>query len=59
MMTFLTIFLILIGLNVFMLVASLPIWSKKATKQSPKVAKTSGSVIYPINLLTSELKKAV
>jgi len=59
MMTFLTIFLILIGLNAFMLLASLPIWSNKATKQSPKVAKTTASVIYPINLLTSELKKAV
>ena len=59
MMVFLTIFLILIGLNAVMLLASLPIWSKKATKQSPKVAKSSGSIIYPMNLLTSEFKKAV
>jgi len=58
-MTFLTIFLILIGLNAIMVVASLPARNKKATKSSPNVAKTSGSVIYPINLLTSELKKAV
>ncbi len=59
MMTFLTIFLILIGLNAIMLLASLPILSNKAAKQSPKVAKSSSSVVYPINLLTSELKKAV
>ncbi|MFT6795383.1 MAG: hypothetical protein ACJART_000516 [Maribacter sp.] len=58
-MTFLTIFLILIGLNAIMVLASLPIRNKKATKSSPKFAKTSGSIIYPINLLTSELKKAV
>ncbi|CAN0594016.1 unnamed protein product [Ectocarpus sp. 12 AP-2014] len=51
MMTFLTIFLILIGLNAIMVLASLPVWNKKATKSSTKVAKTSTSVIYPINLL--------
>ncbi|MGK0495434.1 MAG: hypothetical protein ACJAU2_001824 [Maribacter sp.] len=59
MMTFLTIFLILIGLNAIMVLASLPIWNKKAMKSSPEVAKSSGSIIYPINLLTSEMKKAV
>jgi hypothetical protein len=59
MMSFLTIFLILIGLNVIMVLVSLPIRNKKATKTAPKVTKTSGSIIYPINLLTSELKKAV
>jgi hypothetical protein len=59
MMAFLTIFLILIGLNAFMLLASMPMWSKRATKKSPKVAKNSGSIVYPINLLNSELKKAV
>ena len=59
MMAFLTIFFILIGLNAFMLLASMPIWSKKAAKNSPKAAKNSGSVIYPINLLNQELKKAV
>ncbi len=58
-MTFLAIFFILIGLNAVMMLFNLQGANKKETKSTPKVSKTSGSVVYPINLLTSELKKAV
>lgn len=59
MITFLTIFFVLIGLNTLIMVFSLISVNKQARKSFPKVSKSSGSIIYPINLLTTELKKAV
>jgi len=59
MITFLTIFLVLIGFNAIIMLVSLKQANKKAQKLSPKTSKREGSVIYPINLLSHELKKAV
>jgi flagellar basal body-associated protein FliL len=58
MMTFFTIFLVLIGLNAVMMVVSLKSVSKKAKKSTPKVS-DEPSVIYSLDLLTSNYKKAV
>lgn len=57
-MTFFTIFLVLIGLNAVMMVVSLKSVSKKAKKSTPKVS-DEPSVIYSLDLLTSNYKKAV
>ncbi|MEP2279575.1 hypothetical protein [Maribacter sp.] len=55
MMTFLTIFLVLVGINIALVVVSLISVSQK-TKTS---AKQPTSVIYPLDLLTTSYKKAV
>ena len=59
MMTFLTIFLVLIGINLAMVVVSLLRVSQKSKSSSPKLSKEPTSVIYPLDLLTSSYKKAV
>ncbi|WP_419214139.1 hypothetical protein ACNR9Q_08300 [Maribacter sp. X9] len=59
MMTFLTIFLVLIGINVAMVVASLLSVAQKSKKSSQQLSKQPTSVIYPLDLLTSSYKKAV
>ncbi|ASV29144.1 hypothetical protein CJ263_02280 [Maribacter cobaltidurans] len=59
MMTFFTILLVLIGLNIAMLIASLQNASKKSKKPTSISSEDNPSVIYPINLITSNYKKAV
>ena len=59
MMTFFTILLVLIGLNVAMLIASLQNANKKLKKPTNISSEDNRSVIYPINLITSNYKKAV
>ena len=59
MMTFFTILVVLIGLNVAMVVASLQNASKKSKKPTKMVAEDNRSIIYPIDLITSNYKKAV
>jgi len=59
MMTFLTIFLVLIGINALMMLVSIKSISKKVKKPAQKMSGTPTSVIYPIDLLTSKYKKAV
>ena len=58
MMTFFTIFLVLIGINAVMMIVSLKGVSKKAKKSTPKVSDVP-SVIYSLDLLSSNYKKAV
>ena len=58
-MTFLTIFLVLIGINVAMVVASLLSVAQKSKKSSQQLSKQPTSVIYPLDLLASSYKKAV
>lgn len=59
MMTFFTIFLILIGINAVMMLVSMKSVNRKARKSIPKVSDVPSSVIYSIDLLTSNYKKAV
>ncbi|WP_339838229.1 hypothetical protein [uncultured Maribacter sp.] len=59
MMTFLTIFLVLIGINIAMVVVSLLSVSQKSKQSSQKLSNQPTSVIYPLDLLTSSYKKAV
>jgi hypothetical protein len=59
MMTFLTIFLVLVGINIAMVVVSLLSVSQKSKTTSQKLSKQPSSVIYPLDLLTSSYKKAV
>lgn len=59
MMTFLTIFFVLIGINAVLLLFSLQKANNKTRNSSPSVSKLSNAVIYPIELLTQEFKKAV
>ncbi len=59
MMTFLTIFFVLIGINAVILFFSLQKANNKTRNSSPSVSKLSNAVIYPIELLTQEFKKAV
>lgn len=59
MMTFLTIFLVLVGINIVMVVVSLLSVSQKSKTASPKLNDKPTSVIYPLDLLTSSYKKAV
>lgn len=59
MMTFLTIFLILIGINIAMVLLSLWSVSKKSKTSAQKLTDQPSSVIYPLDLLTSSYKKAV
>lgn len=59
MITFLTIFLILVGINIAMVLVSLFSVSKKSKTVSKKLAEEPNSVIYPLNILTSGYKKAV
>ncbi|MFS4456186.1 hypothetical protein [Maribacter sp. 2304DJ31-5] len=56
MITFFTIFLVLIGVNAVMMIVSMRNVTKK-TKQ--KVSEKSTSVIYPLDLSTPDYKKAV
>ncbi|PIB30677.1 MULTISPECIES: hypothetical protein [Maribacter] len=59
MMTFFIILLVLITLNVAMVIASLQNASKKSKRPTKMVSEENQSVIYPINLITSNYKKAV
>lgn len=59
MMTFLTIFFVLIGINALILFFSLQKANNKTRNTSPSVSKLSDAIIYPIDLLTQEFKKAV
>ena len=59
MMTFLTIFIVLVGINVAMVAVSLWSTSRKAKSSSQKQTAKPSSVIYPLDLLTSSYKKAV
>ncbi|MDO1513973.1 hypothetical protein Q2T41_15035 [Maribacter confluentis] len=59
MMTFLTIFLILIGINLAMVVVSLLSVSQKSKTSTKKLSNEPVSVIYPLDLLTTSYKKAV
>jgi len=59
MMTFLTIFLVLIVVNLAMLAVSLLSVSQKSKTTSQKLADEHISTIYPLDLLTSSYKKAV
>lgn len=59
MITFLTIFLVLIGINAVIMFFSLQRANNKTRNTSPKVSKLSNAIIYPIDLLTQEFKKAV
>ncbi|TLF45668.1 hypothetical protein [Maribacter aurantiacus] len=59
MMTFFTILVVLIGLNVAMVIASLQNASKKSKRPTKMVSEDNQSVIYPIDLITSNYKKAV
>ena len=59
MMTFFTIFLVLVGINIAMLVVSLLSVSQKSKQSSQKSSNQHTSVIYPLDLLTSSYKKAV
>jgi len=58
-MTFLTIFLVLVGINIAMVVVSLLNVSQKSKTSSQKLSNQPTSVIYPLDLLTSSYKKAV
>ncbi|TDT47426.1 hypothetical protein CLV90_1502 [Maribacter spongiicola] len=59
MMTFLTIFLVLVGINIALVAVSLISVSQKAKTPSQKTAKQPTSVIYPLDLLTTSYKKVV
>ncbi|WP_157486474.1 hypothetical protein [Maribacter forsetii] len=59
MMTFLTIFLVLVGINIALVAVSLISVSQKAKTTAQKSAKQPTSVIYPLDLLTTSYKKAV
>lgn len=59
MMTFLTILLVLVGINIAMAVVSLLSVSQKSKTSSQKLSSESTSVIYPLDLLTTSYKKAV
>ncbi|WP_405381177.1 hypothetical protein [Maribacter sp. LLG6340-A2] len=59
MMTFLTIFLILVGINFLMVIASLLSVSQKSKATTKKLNNEPVSVIYPLDLLTTSYKKAV
>ncbi|WP_299320518.1 hypothetical protein [uncultured Maribacter sp.] len=59
MTTFLTIFLVLVGINIALVAFSLISVSQKWKKPSQKSVKQPTSVIYPLDLLTTSYKKAV
>ena len=59
MTTFFTILFILIGLNAMMMVFSLNTVGQDKKKPTNKTSHNGESKIYPIDILTSELKKAV
>ncbi|WP_405410079.1 hypothetical protein [Maribacter sp. Asnod1-A12] len=59
MMTFLTIFLVLVGINIALVAVSLISVSQKAKTTAQKPTKQPTSVIYPLDLLTTSYKKAV
>jgi uncharacterized alpha/beta hydrolase family protein len=59
MMTFLTIFLVLVGINIAMVIVSLLSVAQKSKKSSQELSNQHTSVIYPLDLLTSSYKKAV
>lgn len=59
MMTFLTIFFVLIGINAVIMFFSIQKANNKTRNASPSVSKLSDARIYPIDLLTPEFKEAV
>ena len=58
-MTFLTIFIVLVVINVAMVAVSLLSVYKKSPKTPVKVANETTSIIYPLDVLTNSFKKAV
>ena len=59
MTTFLTIFLVLVGINIALVVVSLLSVSQKPKKSSQKLSDQRPTAIYPLDLLTTSYKKAV
>ena len=59
MMTFLTIFLVLVGINIALVAVSLISVSQKSKQSSQELSNQHTSVIFPLDLLTSSYKKAV
>lgn len=59
MITFFTILFILIGLNAIMMVFSLKGTNQRTKKTTTNVSTASASKIYPLDLVSSEYKKAV
>ncbi len=58
MITFFTIFLVLVGINLGMLFISLRTAAQNG-KKSTKATEKPASPIYPLDILTSNYKKAV
>ncbi|CAM4182818.1 hypothetical protein [Zobellia nedashkovskayae] len=59
MMTFFTILLVLIGANALFMVFSLSGATNGGKKSEGNVSKSTSSKVYPLNNLSSKLKKAV
>lgn len=59
MVTFLSILLILVALNIFLLLFSVNSNKRKAQKTSSIFSNTSSEIIYPLNIVESNYKKAV
>lgn len=59
MMTFLTILAVLVIVNIAMVVASLLSVVQKTKAPMQKTTNKTISVIYPLDLLTTDFKKAV
>ncbi|MFH6602041.1 hypothetical protein ACEZ3G_01020 [Maribacter algicola] len=59
MMTFFSVFFILIGINAIMMFFSLTGIDQKTKKSDSTASKASESQIYPMDLASSEYKKAV
>jgi len=59
MMTFFSVFFILIGINAVMMIFSLNGVDVKSRKSDSEASTTSDSKIYPIDLISSKYKKAV
>lgn len=59
MITFFTILFILIGLNAIMMIFSLKGTNHRTKKTTTTASTTSASKIYPLDLVSSEYKKAV
>lgn len=59
MVTFFSIMLILIGINTFLLLFSVNNNAKRVQKDTSEFSKTTSAKIYPLNIIETNLKKAV
>jgi hypothetical protein len=59
MTSFFSILFIVIGINAVLMIFSLSGSGQKAKKSSSQISDASASKIYPIDLISSEYKKAV